>query len=459
MVAASRLFGTNGVRGVFGESMTPHLVHKLGVAIGVYYGTGSTGIVGSDYRQTSDCLKASLVSGLTSAGADVLDIGYLPTPGVQYVTKISDVEFGVVITASHNPPEFNGIKLIHNDGVEVPRPIEVNVENHVAGQAHGTVSWGRVGRVHYSGSGVSSYVRGMLKHIDVDRVKSAGLTAVVDTGNSVGALVTPILLSKLGVRVISVNGNLDGRFPGRPSEPTPSNLGLMSEVARDNGADFGVAHDGDADRAIFCTSSGEFQYGDRTVALIARWWFERDSQRRIVTPVSSSTLIEDIASEYDAEIIWTEVGSIRVSRKMLETGTKLGGEENGGVFFGPHQPVRDGAMAAALMVQILSETNQGIEELLNSLPNYYQFKDKVSCPSPLKERIVALVKDHYSDHEIDETDGLKVRKPDGWILIRKSGTEPIIRCFSEAKNETHANQYGETAINLIKELVDSAPDM
>ena len=454
MANSARLFGTNGIRGVYGTDITEEDFFRLGKSIGLHYGERSTCVVGSDYRQTSDSLKSSLISGLSSIGVSVMDVGYTPTPGLQYFTKRSDTDFGVVVTASHNPPEFNGIKLIDGDGIEVDKEVEMNVERLFRSSPIRR-KWTEVGRVYKGEALLSQYIDEIRSHVDVPSIRKRTLTVVVDAGNGVGGLVTPKLLSKIGVKSISLNANLDGRFPSRLSEPLPENLGVLQEMVREYNADFGVAHDGDADRAIFCTSEGNFQFGDRTVALIAKWWYEQSGEAKIVTPINTSKLIDDVTNEHNGEVVRTKVGSITVSRTMVREKIRLGGEENGGIFFGPHQPVRDGPMAVALIAQILTTYEESLSSLLNAFPYYSQVKEKLDCPSDKTEFVLDEIKSYYNDYPIIDIDGIKVEREDGWVLIRPSGTEPIIRCFSESSSAKKAKQYNEEALHALKDIRDS----
>ena len=218
---------------------------------------------------------------------------------------------------------------------------------------------------------IREYIEAIKTHVNVEEIKKRSFRVVVDPGNGVGALAAPQLLRELGCKVFTINANIDGTFPSRPSEPKPENLSDLAAVVKAVNADFGVAYDGDSDRAIFVDENGTIHWGDRTFALIEKEFLKQNPGETIVTPVSSSSLVKDIAEAYNGEVIWTKVGSVDVSYKMKEINAKLGGEENGGVFYGPHQPVRDGAMTTALILDILAKTGRKLSELLNELPKYF----------------------------------------------------------------------------------------
>jgi phosphomannomutase/phosphoglucomutase len=246
-------------------------------------------------------------------------------------------------------------------------------------------------------------------------------------------------LRDLCCKVTSINANIDGTFPGRPPEPRPENLRDLALTVKALGADLGVAFDGDADRSIFVGENGEVYWGDKTFAVIEKHFLIQNPKAQIVTPVSSSTLIKDVADAYGGEIVWTKVGSVTVSQKMKELNAKLGGEENGGVFYGPHQAVRDGAMTTALILNIMAETGKRLTELIGEQPHYFIEKGKVSCPEDKKEEVLKRLLEQVKGLNLITIDGVKIRFEDtSAVLVRPSGTEPIYRLYAEAKNPKRA---------------------
>jgi phosphomannomutase/phosphoglucomutase len=261
----------------------------------------------------------------------------------------------------------------------------------------------------------------------------------------------------MGCKVLTLNANIDGTFPGRPPEPRPENLGELASIVKTVKADLGVALDGDADRAIFVDEKGQIHWGDRSFALVAKHFLMKKPKETIVTPISSSQLIKDVAEEYEGKILWTRVGSITVSRTMLKTKSNLGGEENGGIFYAPHQPVRDGAMTAALVLNIMAQTGKKLSELLGELPTYYIEKGKVECPNELKQKLLVELIAKVKDLNIDTIDGVKIWFEDkSSILIRPSGTEPLYRLYAEAKTKQRAitllKKYEKTVRAIIRKL-------
>jgi phosphomannomutase/phosphoglucomutase len=439
-----RLFGTNGIRGIVNQELTAEFATKLGSAIGTFFKKGKI-LVGSDGRISSPMLTEAIIAGLISTGVNVFKVGMAPTPAIQYAVKRYKMDGAVIITASHNPPEYNGIKVAADDGIELPREKEIEIENIFFNEKIGLVEWSEIGQVHELSGILSDYMEAVKRHVNMDAIRKRRFHVVVDPGNGVGGLVAPFLLRELGCKVTTINGNIDGTFPSRPSEPKPENLQDLATMVKAVNADMGVAYDGDADRSIFVDEKGKIHWGDRTFALIEKHFLQEHPKETIVTPVSSSQLIKDIADEYKGKVVWTKVGSTIVSHTMKKLKAKLGGEENGGVFYGPHQPVRDGAMTTALILDIMAKTSKSLSEMLDELPQYYLVKDKVECPNNLKEKVLAELLNQVANLKVDTIDGAKIWFPDkSSILIRPSGTEPIYRFYVEAKTK-------EKAIGLVKE--------
>jgi len=440
-----RLFGTNGIRGVVNETLTPQLALRVAEAIGTFFNSGEI-LLGYDGRTSSPALASAVASGLAATSCTVYLAGMAPTPAIQYAVKNHRFDGGVIITASHNPPEYNGIKVLGNDGVEISRSQEIEIEEIFFEEKQKRAEWNKIGEIRKLPNIIEEYIEAIKKHVDVEKIREKQFKVVVDPGNGVGGLAAPRLLRELGCKVFTINANIDGTFPSRPSEPRPENLGDLAAIVRALNADFGVAYDGDADRAIFVDETGVIHWGDRTFALIEKEFLKQNPGETIVTPVSSSTLIKDVAEAYNGKVVWTKVGSVDVSHKMKEINAKLGGEENGGVFYAPHQPVRDGAMTTALILEILAKTGRKLSELLNELPKYFIEKDKVECPENLKEKVLEVLYEELERENLkfDTIDGAKIWFSDCSILVRPSGTEPIFRLYAEAKTR-------EKALELIKE--------
>jgi len=455
MLGSRRLFGTNGIRGVVNKELTTDMAIQIGCAVGTFFQRGSL-ILGYDARLSSPMLAKAVIAGLTSTGCNVLFAGMAPTPALQLAVRKHRTDGAVIITASHNPPEYNGIKVVWKDGVETSRQQEVKIEGIFFDQRIRYAEWNKLGTIREVSGIVEDYTEAIKNHIDTGRIAERQYHVVLDTANSVGSLSAPYLLAELGCKVTTINANIDGTFPGRLPEPIPENLGELARTVRAVGADLGVAYDGDADRSIFIDERGEIHWGDKTFALVEKHFLQENPGEKIVTPVSSSTLVKDIADAHNGEIIWTKVGSVTVSQTMKRTHAKLGGEENGGIFYGPHQPVRDGTMATALVLNIMAETSRKLSSLLMELPQYFIKKGKVDCPNNFKNKALKRLTKQVTGANLSTIDGVKIWFEDkSSILMRPSGTEPIYRLYAEAKEEKRAAQLVKEYASELERIITS----
>jgi len=443
-MSSSKLFGTNGIRGVANKELTPEMAVKIGSAIGTFFKKKNL-LLGHDARTSGPMFARAVIAGLTATGCNVFFAGMAPTPALQYAVKNHCMDGGVIITASHNPPEYNGIKVIWNDGIEISHEQENEIENIYFENKQVLAEWNALGTKHELSDVNDEYIEAIKKHVDTAKIAKKQYHVVVDAANSVGALTAPLLLREMGCKVTSINANIDGTFPGRLPEPRPENLKEIAVTVKAVGADLGVAFDGDADRSIFIDENGEVYWGDKTFALIAKHFWRENPHAKIVTPVSSSTLIKDVADANKGEIVWTKVGSVTVSQTMKKLKAKLAGEENGGVFYGPHQAVRDGAMTTALILDIMARTGEKLSTLISEQPQYFLEKGKVECPEDKKEKVLEKLLEQVKGLNISTIDGVKIWFEDkSAILVRPSGTEPIYRLYAEAKNQ-------EKALKLVKD--------
>jgi phosphomannomutase/phosphoglucomutase len=455
MLGPRRLFGTNGIRGIVNKELTPEIAIKIGSAVGTFFKHGKL-LVGYDARTSGPVLARAVIASLNASGCDVLLAGMSPTPTLQYAVKNHKLDGAVIITASHNPPEYNGIKVVWRDGIEISREQEIKVENIFFNDRIAYAKWDKLGKTSEIVGIIDEYIEAIKKHADVAGIRKKHYHVVVDAANSVGNLTAPHLLKDLGCRVTTINEKIDGTFLGRLPEPRPENLKDLALTVKTVGADFGIAYDGDADRSVFVDESGEIQWGDKTFALVEKHFLKENPNEKIVTPVSSSTLVKDIADKYNGEIVWTKVGSVTVSQTMKKIKAKLGGEENGGIFYGPHQSVRDGAMATALILNIMAKTGEKLSKLLSELPKYFIEKGKVECKEELKKKVLEKLVEQVQDLNISTIDGVKIWFEDkSAILMRPSGTEPIYRLYAEAKTKEKATRLVNEYILKLKKTIES----
>lgn len=446
-----RLFGTNGVRGIVNsKEMDCQFAIRLGLAIGTFM--KGTVMIGTDARTSNEMLKSACASGLMATGCTVLDCGIVPTPTLQYAVKTNKAAGGVMITASHNPPEFNGIKCIDPDGTEMGRENEEKIESIYHKQEFSRAEWTNIGRIVPHAASVERYLGGILLKVDALKIRRAGLRIAVDCGNGAASHVTPKLLARLGVKFVTLNADMNGAFPGHNSEPTPENTRDLIELVKTGGFDFGVIHDGDADRTVFVDEKGRYLYGDRSLAIVAHNICKQRPGRLVVTNVASSKCVEDAVKSAGGSIMFTRVGSPIIARAMMEHGGVFGGEENGGLIFAEFQYCRDGAMAVAKMLEIVASEGK-LSKLNDEIPQYSQYKTKTACPDSKKQKVLDELAKSAKGDRVDTTDGVKIYEQDGWVLVRPSGTEQIFRIFSESKTPERAEELAESYKKLVEKLV------
>ena len=426
-----RLFGTNGVRGVVGKDITPDLVHTIGKALGTL--RPGCIAVGRDTRTTGETLITAIKSGLISTGCDVVDCGILPTPALQYIVR-DKFDGGVMITASHNPPEYNGVKIIEPDGTEMGDEETIRLEHLIFRKSGTTAPWNSVGQETSAPQLIGQYIKSVTDKFP--KKPGTGMTVVIDPGSGPACLTTARILTEMGCRVLTINGVIDGSFPGRMPEPTPEGLRPLSDLVKKSGAVMGIAHDGDADRTVFVDENGCYIEENAEFALIARYLCKKE-KGVIVTPVSTSQLVETVAKNEGCSVIYTPVGSIYVARTMRSLLGKgipviFGGEGNGGLIFPKHQFCRDGGMTAAMMVSILSSEKQALSLLVKELPERHMIKEKIYSRNG--ENVLESLRSVFSRYTLDQTDGVKIFREDCWALIRTSGTEPLIRIIIDGNN-------------------------
>ena len=428
----AKFFGTNGIRGIFEEDFTLEFVHDMTLAIATYFKEGPI-LIGYDGRDSSPVIAKIVSATLNSAGLDCNNAGLVPTPCLEYAVKTLGYSGGIMITASHNPPQYNGIKPAARDGVEISRQDELVIEDIYIEKKwiDNPSKWGITG-VEIRAN--QTYIDGIISHIDSKNIKSKKFKVVLDLGNGVQSVSAPILCKNLGCDVVLINETIDGKFPGRGSEPTPQNLSALSDGVIKNNADLGIAFDGDGDRSIFCDNSGSILTGDKSALLLTKHILKQNPGSLVVTCLNSGSSIEVIANKFDSKVLRTKVGSVEVSRKMVPTNALIGFEENGGFMYGKHNQVRDGCMTLALMLDFLATSQRKLTEEISELPPSFTTKDKITCSEEDARILIDKLKEEYPNS--DTTDGIKIHLDlKNWVMIRPSGTEPIIRIYAEAESE------------------------
>ena len=445
-----RLFGTFVVRRTANDVLTPEFASRLAACYGTL--VKGTVAVGGDTRTSTLMLKQAVTAGLLSSGCDVVDLGILPTPGVQYAVR-KYYDGGVMITASHNPPQYNGLKFLDEDGIGIPDEMDIEIERLYFDSEPDRVEFHEIGELYQNDKVIDEYVDEAVSKVDVEAIRKANLKVVVDCGSGAGCFTAPYLIRKLGCDVTTLNSQPDGFFPGRNPEPIEENLQELIHVVKELNADIGLAHDGDADRTICIDENGSFVLGDKTFTLVEKQMLKENNGGTIVTTVATSQAIYDVAEEYNGEVIATAVGDLLVARKLKDENGLFGGEENGGLIFPDFVYGRDAVMTVAKILEIVAKEKKPLSELVAELPVYYASKTKIECPDDEKEFVMASIAEEIqttTDFKLDLTDGVKILKEDGWVIIRPSGTEPIFRCFSESDSQIKADEMTEWGLGLIK---------
>ncbi len=446
-----RLFGTNGIRGVFGKDLTLDLALEISYALATYFHDKPV-LVAYDGRHSSVILSKIVRSGFNSQGVDVGNAGLVPTPCLQYCVKKLGYKGGVMVTASHNPPEYNGIKAMASDGIELSREEELKVEDIYFSKIFKPLDH-IIGNDAEEKRAIDVYHNAVLSLVDADLIRRKKLKVVLDAGNGAQAVTAPKLLELLNCKVTLINSTIDGSFPGRGSEPTPDNLSSLSQAVRENSADFGVAYDGDGDRTIFCDEKGNVYGGDKSGAVLVDHVLSTNKGAKVVTPINSSVLVDMMASKWNSKVTRTKVGSVEVSREMMKSSALVGFEENGGFMYGKHIAVRDGAMTTSLMLELIASKSIRLSELMNALPRFYQYKTKFACTGEQSKSVIEHLVSKAGSR-IDTLDGLKIWISDtSWIMVRQSGTEPVMRLYAESNDSKLLNEIVQDYTTKISKII------
>lgn len=446
------LFGTSGIRGVVGEEITSELAVGVSRSIAEDLGNSGKVLIGRDTRLSGEMIEDALVSGFLSSGLDVDRLGIVPTPVVGYSVSAQEAEVGVMITASHNPPEYNGIKLFGSNGVAFSPEREKKVESTYYSMGYSSVDWESIDKLSEL-EVLDGYLEKIAEKIEVNR----GYRVVVDCACGSSAVTTPYLLEELGCEVLTLNSHLDGRFPGRSPEPIEENLGDLMKSVKESGADLGIAHDGDGDRVAVVDETGKMVGHDKLLALVSAYSTERFGGG-VVTTVDASKVVDEQVSEAGGKVLRTKVGDVAVVNEMRESGMVFGGEPSGTWIMGDVHMCPDGTLAAARILEMLDSLDGSMSELIDSLPSYPIMRDKVDCENERKVNVMSAVIDKVPSEfsnieEISTQDGVRLRFFGGeWILIRPSGTEPYIRVTAEADEEDRARSFVQSSRQLLESV-------
>ena len=445
----AKYFGTNGIRGTY-DKLNPKLALELSIAIGEYFKKNSKEkkpkiLVAQDYRLTGDSLKHAVISGLLSIGIDSVDLGVISSPTAEFMVKKLKASGLIIITASHNPPEWNALKVVDKEGVAVSKERGEEIEKLIGNVE--SCKWNQVGKNEKYTDAIDEHIHEIISQINTKKLKAKKI--VLDCGNGTAADIAPKLFEKLCAKIILINEKGDGTFPNRPSEPSELNVQkLISKVKAEN-ADAGIAWDGDGDRVIFVDEKGNYIIGDKVFALCALWEME-ENKGNAVTTVATSKVIEEVAQKYNRKVIYTAIGAPYLSEEVAKGGYLIGGEEVGGVIFPKTSLAKDGFLTAAKMYEKICE--KPLSKWHEEIPKYFNVKTKIDANEKEKKEIVQRVLKFAKSkqYRISTIDGVRIDFDDSWVIIRSSGTENYVRIFAEAKSQKRAEELVKEYLEICK---------
>lgn len=441
----------SGIRGLVGDGLDPEILVKFTSAYADLIGTGTV-VVGRDARITGEMVKNIVIGTLTAKGLNVLDIGITPTPTVQYTVKTLKAQGGIAISASHNPNEWNALKLTNSSGQflnpdEYKKLISLleKPENKFAG-------WEKVGMTKEYPAGLKKHKEDVLalKFIDVEAIKKRKFKVVADCVNGAGSYIIPELLEDLGCEVIKIDCEKNGIFPRLP-EPLPENLTKTMELVKNSDVDLGIVVDPDVDRLVLITENGEPFGEENTIAQAVRFILSKQ-KGSVCVNLSTTRSVEDIAAENGCQTYRAPVGEANVVKKMKECGAIIGGEGSGGVILPELHYGRDALVGIAITLQHLLEFGKPLSGLKKEMPAYFIAKKKADLTGVQPDEVLEKLASDFKDEKINTEDGLKIDFEDHWVHFRKSNTEPIIRIVTEAKSKEKAEELSDFYFNKIKSL-------
>ena len=435
------MVSVSGIRGRVGEALTPEIVAQYAAAFGAWAGAHSDTrrvVVGRDSRVSGPMFHRVVLSALQSVGCHVIDIGLTTTPTCQLAVEHHHAAGGLMISASHNPIEWNALKFIGPSGLFLEAS-EGAAMRALVEQGIPRVTWDKLGVISTDDGAIARHIERVLAipYVDREGIRRHNFTVALDCVRGAGAAIIPALLEELGCRVVAINTETDGRFP-RPPEPVAENLGELERLVLDSKADVGFAVDPDVDRLALVSEQGKAIGEDYTLALAARLVL-RHRRGPVVTNLSTSRVVEDVAVSAGVPLVRAPVGEVNVAVRMREEKSPVGGEGNGGVILSEVHLGRDAPVGAALLLQLLHEENRPLSRIVSELPRYVIVKDKLDRPNADLGRVYDALRSAMPDAQADTQDGLRLSWSDRWVHVRPSGTEPIVRVIAEAPSQGEAD--------------------
>src|SRR3989441_11119959 len=446
------MVSVSGVRGLVGTDLTPEVVAGWAAAFGTWARDGMRPsgrravrpsiVVGRDARTSGPMFASAAIAGLQSVGCHVIDVGLVATPTVQLAVEHHRAAGGIILTASHNPIEWNALKFVGPDGIFLDSGAGTRVRELAAGDALPRANYNAIGGVEADANAISRHLAAVLalRGVDVRAIKRRRFRVALDTVRGAGGAIMPELLERLGCRVTAINLETDGLFP-RPPEPVPENLKALSALVRRTKADVGIAVDPDVDRLAMVDEKGRPIGEDYTLAFAVRA-VRPSSHQSVVCNLSTSLVVEDAARDFGARVVRAPVGEAHVARQIIALKAVIGGEGNGGVMYPALHVGRGAPVSGALRLGLLARERATVSELVGRAPRYTIVKAKAPRGARL-EQVYAGLRKRFGDATVDTQDGLRLAWPGRWLHVRPSGTEPIIRLIAEAPTSADAQRLIE----------------
>jgi phosphoglucosamine mutase len=450
-----KLFGSSGVRGLANVELTPTLACKVGGAIAAY-SKAKRAVVARDTRVSGCMIQDALVSSLLSAGINVYLADVVPTPVAAYATRYYGADVGFMITASHNPPQYNGIKVFNSETLSYVDADQDAVEKNIAENRYARADWRALGKTVAVDASLP-YFEMAMKAVSLKKKWHV----IVDPGCGAAYNVAPRLLKMLGCKVTALNSQPDGHFPARSSEPTAESLKNLSDIVRVLGADIGIAFDGDADRVAFVDEKGVFVNFDRSLAAYSAYILKKTGGGVVATNVEASMCVETMAERFGGKVVRTKVGDIYVSEAIKRDKAVFGGEPCGAWVHPEQHYCPDGPLSAALFLKALESEGKTVSQFIDEVPEYITLRENIKCPNESKKKTVAAIaatikKDFPGYTDFSTIDGVRLALKNGWFLIRASGTEPLIRITVEGESAKVAKELMLKATELIRKQIEVA---
>ena len=453
-MAAELIISISGMRGVIGENLTPGIAAEYGCAFGTFLKKGVAGrlaiCIGQDSRPSGQMLKAAVTAGLCSVGVDVIDLGIVTTPCVGIMVRHLGCCGGIVITASHNPLPYNGIKLLLGNGIAPPSETAEEIKQIYFSKSFALTDSAGCGKITINEQADAVHIARVLELVDAGAIARKKFKVALDCVNGAGGRITKKLLAQLGCTTVAINDEPTGLFAHTP-EPTRENVTELCDVVLGNRASIGFAQDPDADRLAIVDESGKYIGEEYTLALAAKYVFSK-RKGKAAANLSTSRMVDDIAAAAGCEVIRTPVGEANVASAMIENKCIIGGEGNGGVIDLRVGPVRDSLVGIALILQLMAETGKAIGVLVGQIPAYQMIKEKFAADKELAARILAKAKETFADAQVSTADGYRFDFADAWLHLRTSNTEPVMRIIAEARDRQAADKYISAVHSIRKQI-------